>query len=78
MGYKDFFAIIGGLFLICMFVFLIKRNRLKGALLSAFILVTAVIRVFGDRYGYDGDIIALIFAGIVVCGYIFLRKYLKN
>jgi hypothetical protein len=52
---------------------LFRKNLKTGTFVVTFSLIGAAIASFGDRFGFDGEIAALIFAGIVTAIYFFVK-----
>ena len=55
---------------------MIRDSKWRGVLQCTVIAVASVLAVSGDRFGFDGEILALIFIGIVLCIF-FARKFFK-
>ena len=78
MEYKYLFQIIGAIFLIYFFTKLVWSYGLKGALFSLFIVAVGIIGGLGERYNYDGDLYAILFAAIVLISHYMYQKYIKR
>lgn len=44
----------------------VKANKVKGVLIWIFLIIGGVIAGAGNSFGFDGEIAALIFCGIIV------------
>jgi len=75
---------MGALTIICIIWILliswieIRKNKKRGVYFIAFILVCAVLASFSNRLGFDGEIVALIFAVIVGVIYFIKTRETRN
>lgn len=75
-----FGAIMKILVVICLIWFLfiswmeIRKDKKRGTFLVAFVIIGAAIVSFGEQFGFDGELAALIFAGITVVIYFYFVR----
>jgi len=47
----------------------VRKDKKRGAFFVAFVVIGAAIVSYGEQFGFDGELAALIFAGITVVIY---------
>lgn len=74
VGNTDIVTIIAILWVVGVSFIIIRKERIRGLFILVLTAGAALVSVLGEKFGYDGDIMAIILAGMILAGLFFHDK----